>query len=239
MSPNHGADAGATGPLPMLARGRHRSPRKGACFMELASYLAGERWSDHPRCTHPLLAALARGVNDASSDAARPLLAPLIPAVVGLDGDDERWSVEIALLAATAALPIASASRQNALAVALLTCERVLDELEDREPGFVRPQTLEALREVPGSEAWARRFFGQSRVNVGRFTSSAGQEIVRLAVEGIAEACVPDPDRRLRDLLTSAIEECRTWAGFEPLPDEKALDPATWRAVCRPWSLTG
>lgn len=201
--------------------------------MELASYLAGERWSDHPKCTHPLLAALARAVNDASTDAARPLLAPLIPAVVGLDGDDERWSVEIAMLAATAALPIASASRQNSLAVGLLTCERVLDEIEDREPGFMRPQTLEALRDVPAAEAWARRFVGRSRVSPSRFTSFAGQEIVRLAVEGIAEACVPDPDRRLRQLLSDAIDECRTWAGLQPEPS-LTLDPQVWRAVCRP-----
>ena len=34
--------------LPILSRGKHRSPRKGACFMEFASLLAGERWSDHP-----------------------------------------------------------------------------------------------------------------------------------------------------------------------------------------------
>jgi hypothetical protein len=46
--------------LPVLSRGKHRNPRKGACFMELASYLAGERWSDHPACTHPLLASVAR-----------------------------------------------------------------------------------------------------------------------------------------------------------------------------------
>src|SRR5204862_8259532 len=70
--------------VPVLSRGRHRSPRKGACFMELASFMAGERWSDHPACTHPLLAALARQVNDATRDGARHLLAPLIPDVVGL-----------------------------------------------------------------------------------------------------------------------------------------------------------
>ena len=46
--------------LPILSPGRHRSPRTGACFMELASLLAGEPWSDHPACTHPLLAAVAR-----------------------------------------------------------------------------------------------------------------------------------------------------------------------------------
>ena len=45
--------------LPILSRGRHRNPKRGACFMELASVLAGERWSDHPSCTHPLLAQLA------------------------------------------------------------------------------------------------------------------------------------------------------------------------------------
>ena len=57
--------------VPILSRGKHRSPRKGACFMEMASYLAGERWSDHPRCTHPLLASVGRLVNDLTSDASR------------------------------------------------------------------------------------------------------------------------------------------------------------------------
>lgn len=226
-----------TGILPMLDRGRHRSPRKGACFMELASYLAGEKWSDHPACTHPLLAALARGVNDASTDTARPQLAPLIPAVVGLNGNDERWSVEIALLAAASALPVASSGRQNALAVGLLTCERLLDTLDEREPGFVRPETLAAFDAVPEAEAWARRFVARSKTNVDRFTQQAGAEIVRLSVEGIAEACIDDPDRRLRELLRTAIDECRTWAGLAPLSAEK-LAPESWLGVCRPWLLT-
>jgi hypothetical protein len=56
--------------------------------MELASLLAGERWSDHPACTHPLLAAVARHVNDHTSDVGRQRLADLIPSVIGLTGDD-------------------------------------------------------------------------------------------------------------------------------------------------------
>jgi hypothetical protein len=207
--------------------------------MELVSYLAGERWSDHPACTHPLLAALARSVNDASSDVARPQLAPLIPAVVGLNGGGEHWSVEIAMLAATAALPVASASRQNALAVGLLTCERMLETLDDREPGFVRPETLAAFDSVPDAEAWARRFVARSQMSVDRFTQHAGSEIVRLSVEGIADACIPDPDRRLRDLLKTAVDECRTWSGLEPLSvSTPTLAPESWLGVCRPWSLT-
>src|SRR5688572_16513685 len=112
--------------LPLLSRGRHRTPRRGACFMELAAFLAGERWSDHPSCTHPLLGELARRVNDATSDAARPQLAPLIPSVIGLTSDDVRWSHEIALLTAAAALRVAPPDRRAALAVGMLTSERLL-----------------------------------------------------------------------------------------------------------------
>src|SRR6478609_7202746 len=78
------------GHLPTLSRGKHRSHRGGACFMELAAFLAGERWSDHPRCTHPLLAELARLVNDHTSDARRSQLAELIPSVIGVTSDDVR-----------------------------------------------------------------------------------------------------------------------------------------------------
>src|SRR5487761_2784703 len=70
--------------MPTLSAGRHRTPRQGACFMEFASYLAGERWSDHPRCTHPLLAALARDVNDLTDDESRNRLMPLVNRVIGL-----------------------------------------------------------------------------------------------------------------------------------------------------------
>ena len=72
------------GIMPVLSRGKHRNPRRGACFMEFASFLAGERWSDHPACTHPSLAALARLVNDWTSDTNRPRLAHLVPSVIGL-----------------------------------------------------------------------------------------------------------------------------------------------------------
>ena len=83
-------NAGVPDLVPILSRGKHRNPRKGACFMELASYLAGERWSDHPRCTHPLLASVARLVNDLTSDAHRSRLAGLIPCVIGMTSDDPR-----------------------------------------------------------------------------------------------------------------------------------------------------
>jgi hypothetical protein len=90
--------------------------------MELASYLVGERWSDHPACTHPLLAALARDVNDYTRDAARDRLVGLVPSVIGLTGDDLHIDVRIALACARMALPVVAASRQQVLAVSVLVC---------------------------------------------------------------------------------------------------------------------
>lgn len=74
--------------LPRLSRGTHITPEAGACFMEYASVLAGEPWSDQPRCTHPVLGEVARMVNDSCTQVARDRLAPLIPSVIGLVSDD-------------------------------------------------------------------------------------------------------------------------------------------------------
>lgn len=65
--------------VPMLAQGSHHGPREGACLMEYVSVLAGLPFDDHPRCTDPVLAAMARQVNDAASDAGRQHLASLAP----------------------------------------------------------------------------------------------------------------------------------------------------------------
>src|SRR3954451_11534994 len=103
-----GARAQSPQLMPILSPGRHRNARHGACFMEMASFLAGERWSDHPRCTHPLLARLARLVNDATSDTSRQRLTVLIPEVVGLNSADLRMDARIALRCAVVALRVVS-----------------------------------------------------------------------------------------------------------------------------------
>lgn len=72
--------------LPVLSCGKHSDPRDGACLMEYVSVLAGEKFSDHPRCTGRLLAHLARMVNDATSGAGRPTLAVLAAEMVGTGG---------------------------------------------------------------------------------------------------------------------------------------------------------
>ena len=195
--------------MPVLSRGKHRNPRRGACFMEMASFLAGERWSDHPACTHPLLAHLARLVNDSVTDSARAQLIPLIPSVVGLASDDLRVDATIALRSALAALPIAAASRQHVLATAVLGCERVLAELDGRDLDSMGSQSREVLAQAPEAADWARSFSGRIRGSHRTFRSQTAPHILNLAVEGIALACVPHAEQRLIDLLAAAIADCQ------------------------------
>jgi len=144
--------------FPVLSRGKHRNPRKGACFMELASFLAGERWSDHPACTHPLLAEVARQVNDRATDAGRPRLTPLIPSIIGLITHDPLADVRIALHCALTALPDVALDAQRSLAVGVLVCDCQLVALEDRQLEDVRRQVLRALDDVPQAGRWAAAF---------------------------------------------------------------------------------
>lgn len=216
--------------LPLLARGKHRSPRKGACFMELASFLAGERWSDRPACTHPLLAEVARLVNDRTSDAARPQLAGLIPQVIGLRGDDPRIDARIALRCVAAALPIAPAARQHALAVAVLVCDRVLADLDGRAPEQLEELSRTALEQAPDAARWATEFASGSPLSMRTFRRNAAPSAIQCAVEAVAGAAVTDPDAQLRELLTAAVEECR-WLVAPGTPPRPVAAPE-WVAAC-------
>jgi hypothetical protein len=194
--------------LPILSAGRHRNAKRGACFMEFASYLAGERWSDHPSCTHPSLAALARLVNDLTSDAERSKLSTHISSVVGLNGNDPRVPTLIGVLAATSALPIASSLRQGALATGLVRCEALLGTWSGPEVERARERIRAAFLLAPGTETWARDFISQITVPGSHASTVNNEAVLRTAVIGIADACVTDADQRLALLLGQAIEEC-------------------------------
>lgn len=90
-----------------LSRGRHSSPEHGACVMELASMLAGEGFSDHPRSVSRPIASFLRGYNDLLDDRHRADLYRYAALTVGtassrpvedarvarlLAWADERWS---------------------------------------------------------------------------------------------------------------------------------------------------
>lgn len=198
--------------------------------MEYASYLAGEKWSDHPSCTHPLLGELARQINDFISNETRQTLAELVPDLIGLTGSDLRIDLRIALRVARTALPIVAEERQRMMAIAVLTCERLLADLDGCPGAPLSRESNEALELAPGAAGWARRFTRNTSVSSRVFRREAAPSIVRYGVQGIAHACVPDSDSLLRDLLVGAIEDCRTLAQISAvgpvLAPAAALTPA-------------
>lgn len=70
-----------------LSRGRHRTPSEGVCVMELASMLAGERFSDRPRSVCPVVGAFLRTYNDLIGDDRRQDLYGYAAEAVGTRGD--------------------------------------------------------------------------------------------------------------------------------------------------------
>ena len=78
-----------------LARGKHSSPRHGACVMELASMLAGERFSDRPRSVSPVIAAFLRGYNDLVDDHRRQDLMRYASEAVGTAASENVESARV------------------------------------------------------------------------------------------------------------------------------------------------
>jgi hypothetical protein len=210
--------------LPVLSRGKHRSPRKGACFMEMASVLADEPWSDHPRCTHPLLAHLARLVNDYTSDQNRGELAVLVPSVVGLHGGGLAWTVDLtAAVALNAILDVPEAS-QRALAAGLIRCDELAASLR---PGAVESAGAvhQALDRVPGAVAWARQFVDGSVLSPEQFLKRSAPSVMLCAVRGLANSATTDPDARLRGLLEVGIATAqRHEPSRAPAVTERSID---------------
>ena len=194
--------------VPVLSHGRHRSPRRGACFMEFASFLAGEKWSDHPACTHPLLAQLARHVNDTLSDGDRQQLLPLIPSVVGRRGDDHTWLTLPVAVASGSILEVPEET-QRVLAAGLLSAEQLCVEAAPDLAATQRAARA-ALDLVPGAVAWVKRLGISPRITRRVFADCVAPTMVRCAAEGIVESEAPDRDLRLRRLLEEAIAACPT-----------------------------
>ena len=192
--------------LPILTRGRHRSPRRGACFMEIASLLAGERWSDHPSCTHPLLGRLARQVNDHTTDAGRRALVMLIPSVVGRRGDETTWLRVSVAVAANTILDVPEGT-QRVLAAGLLRAEQLC---ADAGPDLAaeRREARAALEQVPHAVAWTEKLGMDNRITAKTFASRCAPTMVRCAVDGIAATGRPDGDQRLREVLEVGITAC-------------------------------
>ena len=91
-----------------LARGAHKEPEDGLCFMEAVAWLEGEPHSDQPTCVCPVIGAYIRSLNDFLPDDLRQKLIPYLPRVVGtvsLGSDVQRGQI-LAWKAITQFVPI-------------------------------------------------------------------------------------------------------------------------------------
>ncbi len=70
-----------------LGRGSHKDFNDGVCAMELVAHIAGEPFSDAPKCVCPVLGAFVRAWNDGLPDNERDaILKPLLPQLIGTRG---------------------------------------------------------------------------------------------------------------------------------------------------------
>jgi hypothetical protein len=150
------------------------------------------------------------------SDEGRSRLIPLIPSVIGLNSDDPRIDVGIAARCAVVALPVAAEFRQRALAAGLLAARRVLTYLDDATMPVLDSVRLcedidRALAHAPHQVQWAEAFISDVPVDPKTFRRRSAPSMVRVAVTGIAEACIPDPDMVLCELLEAVILDCSHW----------------------------
>jgi hypothetical protein len=195
--------------LPILAAGRHRSPRHGACLMEYTSVLAGERFTDSPHCTDPVLAAIARAVNDYTRDAARQRIAPFagdLTTACGAGDDIQRRLVRHCLLTA---LPRACGSRRHVVLVALLGLDRAAAGASagwDRS--MLSVDTELALLGRDAGLAEAASYVATLKVTVGEHQRRALGVAAEVAVATIAESG-DDADDVLVDLLRHCVADYR------------------------------
>ena len=119
--------------MELLGRGTHTDPRDGCNVLELASVLAGERWSTSPQSVHPALATAAETVNDLLTDDRKRLLVPLAPWLPGTKFADPRIWPAVGSACIRAALASAPGPDQPRL-LAELTRAREWLVLASRHP---------------------------------------------------------------------------------------------------------
>jgi hypothetical protein len=196
--------------LPILSRGKHRRPRHGACLMEYTSVLAGERFSDSPRCTDPTLAAIARCVNDYSSDAARQRIAPLAADLTTATGAGEQVRTRMARRCLATALARASGSRRQVLTVALLGLDRAaVGAGTGWDTTMLSLDSELALLEVECDTGAAAAYVAELPVAAGEHARRALPVAVEMAVATIAGSG-PDSDEVLYRLLVECVADYRT-----------------------------
>ncbi len=117
------------------------------------------------------------------------------------------------------------------MAVAVLTCERLRADLHGCPDAPLSQESSDALALAPEAATWACRYTRNLSISQKAFRRQTAPTIVRYAVQGIARACIPNPDSLLHDQLVGAIEDCKTVH-----TPERRCRPARSGRVATTWS---
>ncbi|HXT88224.1 MAG TPA: hypothetical protein VN714_03095 [Trebonia sp.] len=189
--------------MELLEQGTHADPRHGSNVLELASVLAGDRWSANPDSVHPALAAAADAVNDLLTDERRRLLVPLAPWLLGTNSADSRVWPAVASVCIRAATPSATEPDLS----------RLLAELD-------RARTWFAGLDAPHR---SRRRGDLARLRDRQWALRAScSALARVAASADPESA----DTALCQALVNCVNECRRLAGKE------SVDPRLPLADC-------
>ncbi|MEK8226966.1 hypothetical protein NKG05_14110 [Oerskovia sp. M15] len=135
----------------------------------------------------------------------------------------------ISLRAAQMALPVSPSDRQDVLAVAIIAGERMLDQLEKREPGTRTQASQDALDMVPRTAAWAESFCRGSRLRPRGSPATRRRASWR-------QPCKGSPRRgpgRGRRAVRAALLDDRGGAGLGGGRAAEALEPSDWEPVVK------
>jgi hypothetical protein len=193
--------------MPVLSAGKHSRPSKGACLMEYVSVLAGRRFSAKPECTDRTLAAIARAVNDYSTDAGRQPLTRYAGALTTAGPLEPADQQDLARRVLLTALPFSDDHRRCTLLVALLGLDRAA---AGRTEGYDRTtlglDTELALLGMERDVERAAQQLEQWSVEVAEHQKKGLAVTVEVAIRTIA-AFAPDPDPMLSDLLGACLAD--------------------------------
>lgn len=204
--------------LPFLSPGRHRRPNRGVCLMEYTSIIAGERFSDHPRCTDPALAAVARAVNDYSSHGARQRLAELASDLSVARRTEPGLGYTVARRCLLTALPHSVQPRRRVLVVGLLGLDRASRDMSRGwRPDFVDVDTELGLMPYDRDLDEASAFLRAERVTPREYVRRGLPLAIETAIATIAEEAV-NADDVLRALLEDCLNDVRRSAAAAQVP---------------------
>jgi hypothetical protein len=177
--------------------------------MEYASVLAGERFSDSPRCTDPVLAAVARCVNDYSTDAARQRLAPLAGDLTTANGAGDDVRVRMVRRCLIAALRHTSGPRREVVVVALLGLDRAAaGHSHGWDDTMLSLDTEVALLGAGADAAAAAGYVADLPVCVDEHSRRALPVDIEMAISTIAQHAA-DADEVLYRLLVECLDDYR------------------------------